>query len=148
MANPLIPQGELSLTDAAVHWNSYPALNATASNMAEGMVRLGFEGEATRYLRTATGVVLSPQPFLMARLTLSLLKSQTLPAAYLQQLQVTSILGACTVYGDVDESIFTPFNLTNMGMNGIPEVVFNGAETAITFTFTGQYYINTTVLWG
>lgn len=140
MANPLIPQGTLNLLRSSVSIISFPQLNVTASYLAEGMVSLAFEGEASMYIGTAAGAVPSPNPYQIATCTMHLLRTQPLASAWKLQQETTTTIGDISITGDA--TTLTSYYLNNCTIKGVAELTFNGKDPTFTVTLQGTYYIN------
>jgi hypothetical protein len=146
--NPQIPQGTLNLTRASVQWAAYPQYNITASNLGRAGIRLALEGDATRYIENLAGATTSPQPYQMFRLTVALLKPQSLAAAYKAQYEASTLLGNGVLRPDLPPGTgLTSYQLTNASMTATPEMAMNGEEAVWQLIFRGYYLINST-LWG
>src|SRR6266576_6124812 len=91
--NPLVAQGTINRLIASVIWTSFPELNVTAPYLAPEAIRLGFAGESTLFINTLTGVITSPEPYLMIDMQMHLLMSQPLCNAYKVQMELSSLLG-------------------------------------------------------
>lgn len=144
MANPHISPGTINLLQTSVKVQAFPALNVTPSNLGKQMARLALEGEATRHLPVAVGVVTSPQVYLMGVVTLALVKSLPIAALYKQQLESNSILGDIVVRPD--STVLPPFDMSQVGIVDVREMSFNGEEPDVIVTLRGQYPVNSS-LW-
>lgn len=143
MANPAISPGNLNLTLTSVTIPAFSSLNITTPFFGKGFARLALEGEMTRHLPVAVGVVMSPQLYLLATLTVNLVKSQNLANLYKQQWELNTLLGAVTVR--TDSSVLSAFDLSQVGIVDVRELTFNGDEADMILTLRGQYYINSSV---
>ena len=155
MSNPLVNQGTLSRLRASVNWPLFPQLNVTPSFLNREGIRLAFEGEATRFLPTLTGVVTSPEPYQMISLTLNLLKTQSLAALYEAQLAAISTIGPGVVRPDVGAggivpftptSGLQPFDLFNCAIMNVRELNFSGEDAGYSVTI-GGYVLRNLSLW-
>lgn len=144
MANPNISPGSLNLLLTSVTFPSFPSLNVTSPFFGKQFARLALEGEATRHLPVAVGVVVSPQVYLMGTLTVNLIKSQALADLYKKQWESNSVLGSMTVR--TDSSTLSAFDLTSVGIVDVREMSFSGEEPDLFVTLRGQYGINA-ALW-
>ena len=140
MANPQIPQGTLNRIIAAVTWPDYPALNVTAPFVGREGIRLGFEGNATDFIDTLTGVVTSPAPYQRISLTMTLLKSQGLAQLYENQRANNSLLGNGNVYPDV--TTLAPYSILNCGVMTVRELSFAGEDAAYAVSVSGYILTN------
>jgi len=147
MANQNIPQGTLNRLKASVVWRDFPQLNVTPPYLGKEAIRLAFEGTATLPINTMTGAVMSPEPYQVVRLTMSLLKSQFLADAYKAQMELNTLLGDATVRPDVAESRgLGPYQLTNCAIESVGELQFSGESAAYPVVCVGYYNINA-ALW-
>lgn len=147
MANPLVPLGNLNRLKASVVWTTVPTLNVTASFLGKEGIRVTPEGVQTLSIPAMTGVVQSPEPYQLIRMTLSLLKSQGLADAYKAQSELNTLLGQCTVRPDVPENGgLSPFQFDNCSIENIGELMFSGENAAYPVIITGTYYLNS-ALW-
>jgi len=140
VANPQIPQGTLNRLRGAVIWTSFPALNVTAPFLGREGISLGFEGNMTDYVDTLTGAVTSPTPYVAARLTLNLLKTQGLSDAYKQQMETSTLLGEGQVRPDT--TTLGPYTITNCGIEGLDELRLNGEVAGFVVRVRGYYVVN------
>lgn len=143
MPNPLQPQGVLNRLATSIIFNDFPELNATASFLGRGSLMLALEGATTQPLPTLTGVVQSPEPYQMARVTIHLLKSQNLANVYKAQIESNSVIGDTTVR--TDAPTFAPYNLVNCSLSGTEQMALDGTQPEYTITVSGIYYINSSL---
>lgn len=140
MANGLVNQGALNRLLSSLTFNDFPELNATASYLGKGMLNLSLEGATTAPLPTATGIVQSPEPYQMGRVTVHLLKTQNLANVYKAQIESNAVIGDVTCR--TDSAIFNPYNLVNCAISGTDAMALDGTTPEYTVTVTGIYYIN------
>lgn len=141
MPNPLIPQGTLNRVKGSVTWESFPSLQVTAPFLGKGGIRFALEGESTTMIPTMTGVVTSPEPYMMWSLTISLLKPQALANAYKVQMELDALIGNGTVRPDVVTGI-GPFSLYNAAIQSVRELEFDGTSADYVVTLKGYYNTN------
>jgi hypothetical protein len=159
MPAPFVNQGTLSRLSASVSWPAFPSLNVTPSFLNREGIRLAFEGEATKNLPTMTGLVTSPEPFQVVNMTINLLKTQGLSAAYELQRQTLSLLGDGVVRPDVNSGgvLSTvagaitggltgggigPYALFNCSILNVRELSFAGEDAGYSVTIGGYILIN------
>lgn len=140
--NPLIQQGNLNRVLTSVVLTDFPELNVTSSFMSKALSQLTFDDDANDQIGTATGVVNSPKPYIMATLQINILRSQSLAALYYAQLQAGVVLGSVKVYTDVDPSILPPFALANCSLQHVDPGPFDGQDPTTKVTIKGIYYTN------
>jgi hypothetical protein len=121
-----------------------PTLNATPQYMGKQFAHIEFEGDFTQQIETATGVVNSPEPYVMATITFGLLRSQTLAANWLAQAQNTTILGDVAIYSDT--SAFPPITLNDTSIRTLNPGAYDGTDPVVRITLRGTFNINSS-LW-
>lgn len=139
--NPLLSQGTLNRIVGSVIVPSFPVLNVTAPFLGKEGIRLALEGESTKYIPTMTGAVTSPEPYMMIRLTINLLKTQSLSALYKAQMETLALVGDIAVNPDVTLGL-PPYDLTNCAIQDVRELNFSGEDAGFVVTLGGYYYIN------
>lgn len=144
MANPLVQLGSLNRLVASVLWVDFPQLNVIASFLNRDGIRLSLDGDATRMLPALTGAVTSPEPYQMATITINLLKTQFLSVLYKAQMEESTLLGDCTVRPDTPT--FPPYDFTNVAIESVRELSFNGDDAGWAVVCRGTYLINS-ALW-
>ena len=110
--NPLVAQGQLNRLKASISWDSFPALNITASYLGRSAIRLALQGVASKGIETMTGLVQSPEAYQMCEIRASLIKAQALADAYKRQQEATALLGNCTVRPE--STILSPYPILNL----------------------------------
>lgn len=143
-ANPLVPQGTLNRLLASVVWTSFPSLNVTSSYLGKQGIRLALEGESTVFIPTMTGLVTSPEPYMMFTLTLNLLKTQGLAGLYKQQMETLATIGDGTVYPD--NTTLPVYQIANCAIESVRELDFSGDDAVYAVTCKGYYLVNS-ALW-
>lgn len=141
MASPNVVQGNLNRLVSSVTLNDFPQLNITPPFMGRPQVRFSREGQAVAQLPTATGVVNSPEPYMMVTISIALLKTQALAASWENQLKTNAVLGEITVRPDVSEGIGA-FDVTNTSLESVGELSFDGSSADYGIVLKGVYPIN------
>ena len=139
--NPLVDQGQLNRIRGSVNWNNFPALNVTAPYLGSEGISLGLEGESTVFFPTMTGAVTSREPYMMIRLTMHLLRTQTLSDSYKVQMELNASLGNGTVRPDVTSGL-TPYDIVNCAIESVREMPFNGRDPGFVVAIRGYYTVN------
>ena len=142
--NPLVDQGTINRLIASVTWTSFPALNVTAPYLAPEAIRLGFAGESTLFINTLTGVITSPEPYLMIDMQMHLLMSQPLCNAYKAQMELSALLGDGVVRPVT--TTLGPYQIVNCAIQGVTELDFSGRTANYIVRIRGAYYTNS-ALW-
>lgn len=143
--NPLIQQGTLNRLRTSVVLPNFTNLNVTAGYMGKSMARLAFEGDFGELIPTATGGVTSPEPYVMASLTIALLRTQALASQWLSQVGLLSVVGPVTSYSDT--TAWDPITLDQCIVRGLDPGAYDGTDPIVRVTLRGIYYINNS-LWG
>lgn len=119
---------------------SYPALNIGAQNMGKTYARLNPEGDFAALLEVGAGAVASPEPYVMAAISVGVLKTQALGSAWLTQAMTTSYLGTMTVYPD--STAFPPITLSSCVIRSLDPDAYDGTDPVIKLMLRGVWYIN------
>lgn len=141
--NPLVPQGTLNRVRTAIVFSNYPALNITAPYMGASFAQLSFAGQYGLALPTGTGVVTSNEPYVMANVTVGLLKSQALAQEWLSQVQLNCAIGPVTTYGD--SATIPPIYLDNCIVTDWEPSAYDGKDPVIRLTIHGVFYTNSSM---
>lgn len=145
MANPLIAQGTLNRLRASVFVIASPELNVSNGYTGEAGITLALDGDATAMIPTMTGMVTSPEPYLAASITMTLLKSQGLSDVYKQRIEADALIGDVNV--TTDSVTLGDYYLTNCSIASVRELNFAGKDPSYVVTIKGTYNINND-LWG
>jgi hypothetical protein len=143
--NPQYAQGTLNRILTQVTFGSYPALNIASYNMGKSFAVLSFNDAFTTQIDTGTGIVNSPEPYVKATISVGILRTQSLAAAWLAQVQNTSIIGSATGYSDT--TTFPAVTLTNVSILGLDPGAYDGNTPVTQLTLTGLFYPNS-AMWG
>lgn len=146
MANPLVPQGTLNKIRAAGLVVAHPELNFSASYLAPEGITLSFEGDASAYLPTMTGAVPSPNPYMMANVSVRLLKTQALANSWKTQMEANTTIGDVTLI--TDASTLANYFLSNCTLLNVSELNFAGSTPDFMITIRGIYYTNSSLFSG
>ena len=138
--NPLIQQGTLNRVRCAVLFGSYSNLNVTSEYMSKSFATITFDDPFVTQIPTATGIVNSPEPYVMSTISFGLLRTQPLATSWLSQINATSTLGAVTIVSDT--SAFAPISLANASVLTFNPSSFDGLDATVSTTIRGVYYPN------
>jgi hypothetical protein len=144
MANPNIPQGNLNRIKASVVYTNYPALNVTASYLLPEGLDLTLEGSTTGIIPSMTGLITSPEPYQIARVTLHISKTQGLASQYKAQMELNSVLGDFTIYPDA--TTLPTYYINNGSITALSAMSFSGRTAGFLIQLTGSYNTNSN-LW-
>ncbi|THD41928.1 hypothetical protein ERD95_23270 [Enterobacteriaceae bacterium ML5] len=136
----MIKPGVLNRVRASAKFTDYPQLNVSASYLAKEGVEIAFQGNIVEPLPAMTGVVQSPQPYVLVQAKLHLLRSQALTAQYKTQIELDAILGDVRLY--TDSSTFGEFDMVNTAITSVGDMTFAGGDPGVVITLTGTYYVN------
>jgi hypothetical protein len=137
-----VPQGTLNRLLATIlpSNGAMLGLKVTSGFLGTEAIRMAFDDTATDLLPTMTGMVTSPRPYQGVTLTIAIVKTTVLAAAYMQQFLTNTFVGDLTVTSD---SKWLPtFFLYNMTLETVREMSFNGTEPVIIVTMRGYRYVN------
>jgi len=143
LGNPLIQQGQLNRVLTHVIVPSFPQLTVTAPYMSKSLAVLTFDGPFVDQIGTATGVVNSPMPYVMAQIVVNLLRSQSVSALWIAQAQLQSVIGSIVAYPD--STVFPPITLANCSLIEIDPGAFDGVDPTVKMTVKGVYYTNSSM---
>ncbi|WP_321913581.1 hypothetical protein [Paraburkholderia sp. J11-2] len=144
MSNPYLVAGPLNRVRCHVVIAAFTALNITPQYMGKSFCRIEFEGDFTTQIETATGVVNSPEPYVMATITVGLLRSQALASSWLSQVQSGTILGDVTIYSDT--SSFPAITLNDTAVRMMNPGAYDGTDPVVGLTLRGTFNVNSS-LW-
>jgi hypothetical protein len=145
IGNPLVPLGTLNRLRASVIWPAFPQLNVSAAFLAKEGIQFDPEGEITNFIEVLAGAVPSPEPYLLVRFRLPLIKSQSFADQYKLQYETLSLLGPAVIRPDTSTGL-SPFPLVNCAITAIEGMSFSGDQAQFPIGCRGTYYINNT-LW-
>lgn len=138
--NPQLPLGNLNRLRPSLVIPSYPALNVTASYVGKRGIRLDFASDLTQQIDVMTGVVPSPEPYVVIDMTANILKTNGLAAAWIAQIELNTFFGNITLH--TDTSAYPAFNFAQCAVARMPGETFEGTEAAVDFVIRGQWIIN------
>lgn len=144
MANPYLAAGPLNRVRCSVVVTSTPTLSITSQFMGKSFAHIEFEGDFVQQIEVGTGVVNSPEPYVMATITVGLLRSQGLSAAWLAQAQDTGILGDVNIHSDT--SVWPAIALSDTVIRTINPGAFDGTDPVVRLVLRGTMNINA-ALW-
>jgi hypothetical protein len=140
MANPMIPQGTLNRLRGSVNFPTNSELNVTAPYLGKGGITFSLEGEAVTYIPTMSGAVTSPEPYMMCKCVINLLKTQNLSDVYKRQMELTALVGDFVVTPDA--STLSTYYINNASIESVKELPFNGTDAGYAVTLSGYYLVN------
>ena len=144
MSNPYLNAGPLNRVRCHVVVPATPTLNATPQNMGKQFARIEFEGDFTTQIEVGTGIVNSPEPYVMATITCGLLRSQALASNWLTQAQSSTLLGDVSIYADT--SVFQTLTMNDSAIRMIDPGAYDGTDPIVRLVLRGTVNINNS-LW-
>ena len=140
MSNPQVNQGSLNRLLASVVFSDVPYLSVTSPFLGKEGISVGFEGDASMLLPTMTGGVPSPEPYQIANVTMHLLRTTVLGAAYKLQMETNTTLGSMNVISDT--ITLPPYQLDTCVLKSVQEITFDGNQPGMVVRIQGIYRIN------
>jgi len=143
-ANPLVDQGTLNRIRGSVVLAGFPSLNVTAPFLGKAAISIALQGESTVFIPTLTGAVTSPEPYMIAMVTVHLLKTQQLSGLYKQRMELDARVGQMQVIPDA--SNFPNYDFFNCAISSVREMSMAGDDAGFVVSMHGYYNVNST-LW-
>ena len=140
MANPLVAQGTLNRLRASVTIPGNSSLNITPPYMSKRFVTVTFDEDLDMLIPTATGGVTSPEPYVMATVTVGLLRTQSLATSWQNQALANSDIGGVSIFPDT--TAYGEIDLVNCIIRHIDPGPYDGTNPEVTLTLRGIYYVN------
>lgn len=142
MANPTpaLARGVLNRIRANIVFPDFPAMNIAPENMGRSMVRVAFEGQLVTQIPTGTGAVNSPEPFVFVTITVGMLRTQPIAAAWLNQIMTNSSVQNITAHPDT--SAFPPIALQDVVVSHIDPGPYDGTNPEVPIIFRGLLPVN------
>jgi hypothetical protein len=143
--NPNIPLGTLNRILATFQCVDSPELNAIAGNFGKSGIRINFDTAPAINIPTMTGGVPSGEPYQMATVTMSLLKTQSLGNLFKQRIENNTSIGDCNI--TPDSTVLSPYLLQNCSIVAVDPLAFDGTDPVYMVHVQGFYQTNSN-LWG
>jgi hypothetical protein len=141
MANPRVNLGSLNLLASSLQLAERPELLITPSNCTKAGITVSFNGDVTTSHGVMVGIVQSPQPYVEAVITATILKTQVLAAAWKLAVETSGDLGEITVFTDAPDTLpFYTFDQASITRHG--DIATNGGEPGFQIVITARYVIN------
>lgn len=138
--HPLVQQGTLNRVRCSVVVPNYTNLNITASYMGRSFARISLEGNFAELIGTATGGVVSPEPYVFGTIAVGLLRTQALSGQWLEQAQKYSAIGPITVHSD--SAAWPAMTLDNAVISSMDPGAFDGTDPVVRLVLRGIFYAN------
>lgn len=138
--NPMVPQGSLNKVRAHIVVPNYPTLNISPDYMGDDGFSLDIDEDMIRQIKTQTGLVNSPEPYVEATCTINLLRTQALSLQWMQQAENTVMIGRIAVHSD--SAAFTARTVHNCSILKVQPGHMNGSTPTVNLILRGVYYVN------
>lgn len=133
-------QGTLDRLRGSITVTDIPDLNVTSDYLGVGGITVAPSGNVTDFINTMTGRVTSPVPYIPVEITINLLRTQSLGAAWFAQAQSNSLLGAITITPDV--TTFPNIQVRNCGIATLPSQSYAGTDPSFDIVVSGYMIVN------
>lgn len=140
MANPLVAQGTLNRVRCSIIVPSDTSLNIETSYMGKSFASISFDGPFAGQIETGTGVVNSPEPYVMGNVSVGLLRTQSLSTLWMNQSKKNSDIGQVIIHSD--SAAFAPISLASCVINMIEPGVYDGTDPVVKLAIKGVFYLN------
>lgn len=138
--NPMVAQGSLNKVRAHIVVPAYPTLNISPSYMGDDGFTLDIDEDMVRQIKTMTGLVNSPEPYVEATCTINLLRTQALSLQWMQQAENTAQIGRIVAHSD--SAAFTGRTVHNCSILKVQPGRMNGSTATVDAIIRGVYYVN------
>ena len=135
-----VPQGVLNRLRCNIVVPDFPGLSITAPYMGKNLARVAFSGKFVTKEPTATGYVNSPEPYVLATISVELLRPQALASAWIAQAQLYGIIGPVTIYSDA--STFPALTSYETSIGDFDPGAFNGMDPVVRLSLEGKFPAN------
>ena len=142
--NPRVQQGTLNRVRVSVIPAAFPALSIPSSYMGKRFATFRPEGNFAHQAETGTGVVNSPEPYVMAVIEVNLLRTLALTEAWVRQYESNVIIGDVTIHSDT--AAFPSRTIHNTIIRTIQPGQFDGVDPVAMLVLSGVWYGNAS-LW-
>lgn len=144
MPNPLVNQGFLNRVRGAVSVTDDSDLNVTAPYLGSDAISLRPDTPATDVLPTLTGTVGSQIPYQQVTLTVHMLRTQALAAAWQNRFATDTALGEIVV--TPDSNVFNDYTVLNAYLTNFQEINITGRDPGFVAMISG-YIITNNDMW-
>jgi hypothetical protein len=140
MPNPTVPQGVLNRVRGSVTIPRNTLLNVSASYLGPDGITFSPTGKSVSYIRTLTGAVRSPEPYMLLEGSIQLLRTQGLANLYKRAMEVDCFLGEITVR--LDSTKLEPYTYYNCSITSVAPLKANGTDAGFVIGVEGVYLSN------
>lgn len=138
--NPQVSQGTLNRIRGAVNFNANPGLNITAPYLGREGISIAFDANFGQRIGAMTGGVSSPDAYVMATVTIHLLKSQSFSAVWKAQVELINTVGDITV--KADSATLPDYTFKNCMVLRADPGPINGTSADYVVVLQGDYLVN------
>jgi len=138
--NPNVPQGVLNRVRGSLQISQNQDLNVTAPYLGSEGMSFNPTGNAVDYIRTLTGMVRSPAPYMGMEGTIHLLRTQSLSNLWKNTLESDAYLGQLTLRPDASQ--LGAFVFQNCSIAGMEPLKVNGTDAGFMVRVEGVYPTN------
>lgn len=138
--NPQVSQGTLNRIRGAINFASNAGLNITAPYLGREGISIAFDSNFGQRIPAMTGAVSSPDAYVMATITVHLLKSQPFSAVWKEQVEELNTLGNMTIVPDA--STLPNYAIQNVMVLRADPGAINGSSADYIVVLQGDYQIN------
>lgn len=138
--NPLVNQGFLNRVRATLTVTDSPELNVSASYLAREGISVRPIGPASDVLPTMAGTVHSQVPYQQVEVSIHMLRTQSLAAAWQRRMRKNTSLGE--VVATPDTTTMDDFTILNTALTNFQEMPMNGTDVGFVVTLSGYITVN------
>lgn len=143
--NPQIPLGTLNRLRTSLVVSGYPALAVTASYQSKKQIHVTLdENPFALGIETATGIIVSPEPYVMGTVNIGLLRTTGLASAWLAQSKSTAAIGDIEIHSDT--SAFPALTIHDAYIQHLDPGPYDGTNPECPLVLKGVFYVNNS-LW-
>lgn len=139
--NPQIALGTLNRLRTSLVVPGFTNLNVTASYMSKKFITVTLdENPWVMGIETATGIVISPEPYVMGTVTVGLLRTLGLAQSWVLQGKATGAIGDIEIHSDT--SAFEALTIHNAFIQHIDPGPYDGTNPETPLVLRGVFYVN------
>ena len=139
--NPQVPLGTLNRLRTSLVVPVITSLNITASYMSKRFINVTLdENPFALGIETATGIVVSPEPYVMGTVTIGLLRTTGLASSWLAQSKATSVLGSIVIHSDT--SAFPALTIHDSYIKQLDPGPYDGTNPEVPLILRGVFFVN------
>lgn len=141
VTNPQIALGTLNRLRTSLVVPGFPNLNVTNSYMSKRFIHVTLdENPFGLGIETATGIVVSPEPYVMGTINVGLLRTTGLAQAWMTQAQSTVVIGAVEIHSDT--SAFSALTINTCYIEKVDPGPYDGTNPEVSLVLRGVFYVN------